>query len=52
LLWWELLLGSTVRLRRLGLIDNGGFEKNQIVTIASSDKGFETSDCGTWTRID
>jgi hypothetical protein len=34
-----------------GIITNGGFTKNQTVTISASDKGFETSSCGTWVKI-
>jgi hypothetical protein len=33
------------------IIANGGFSKNQTITISSSDAGFETKGCGTWTRI-
>lgn len=33
------------------IIVNGGFSKNQTVTISASDKGFETSSCGTWEKI-
>jgi hypothetical protein len=33
------------------IIANGGFSRNQTVTIQSSDTGFESSDCGSWTRV-
>jgi hypothetical protein len=33
-----------------GIIANG-LGANQIVTISSSDKAFETQDCGDWTRV-
>jgi hypothetical protein len=33
------------------IIANGGFSRNQTVTIQASDAGFETTRCGTWTRI-
>jgi hypothetical protein len=33
------------------IIVNGGFSRNQTVTISSSDKGFESRNCGTWHRI-
>jgi hypothetical protein len=33
------------------IIANGGFSRNQTITIASSDAGFETNGCGDWTRI-
>lgn len=33
------------------IIVNGGFTRNQTVTVSSSDKGFESSGCGTWHRI-
>ncbi len=32
------------------VIANGGFNANPTVTIASSDAGFETRGCGTWTK--
>ena len=33
------------------IIVNGGFNRNQIVTISSSDRGFESRSCGTWYRV-
>ena len=33
------------------IIANGGFEKNVIVQIQSSDKAFESSDCGDWEKV-
>jgi hypothetical protein len=33
------------------IIINGGFTRNQTVTISASDKGFESSNCGTWVKI-
>ena len=43
------------RLRGFGgtlddIIANGGFGANATVTIAASDAGFESSNCGTWTK--
>jgi hypothetical protein len=34
------------------IIVNGGFSRNQTVTIFSSDRGFESSRCGSWYRIE
>jgi hypothetical protein len=33
------------------IIANGGFSKNQTVTIQASDAGFETNGCGTWAKV-
>jgi hypothetical protein len=47
--YWARLRNFTGGLN--SIIANGGFSKNQTVTIQSSDTGFETRDCGTWERI-
>lgn len=33
------------------IIANGGFQKNVVVEILASDTGFESNNCGTWSRI-
>lgn len=34
-----------------GIIDNGVGAGQQVVTVAASDKAFETRGCGTWRRV-
>ncbi len=34
-----------------GIIVNGGFTTHQIVTIKRSDKAFQTSSCGSWSKV-
>jgi hypothetical protein len=44
--YWERLRNFKAGLN--SIIANGGFTKNQTVTIAASDAGFSTRGCGTW----
>jgi uncharacterized protein HemX len=47
--YWERLAGFSGDLD--DIIANGVAERNVTVTIAPSDVGFHTNDCGTWTKI-
>lgn len=47
--YWERLSGFSGDLD--DIIANGVAERNVTVTIAPSDVGFHTNDCGTWTQI-
>jgi hypothetical protein len=46
--YWERLSGFSGELRHIEANDVGGF--NNIVTIQSTDIGFSSSDCGSWTK--
>ena len=46
--YWARLSGFSGDLGHIEANDLGG--SNNILTIKSTDKGFETSDCGTWTK--
>lgn len=47
--YWERLRNFKGGLN--SIIANGGFTKNQTVTIAASDAGFSTRGCGTWQPV-
>ena len=47
--YWERLSGFSGELN--DIIANDVATRNPIVTIAPSDAGFNTSDCGTWKRV-
>lgn len=47
--YWARLSGWTGALTQI--IANGGFEPHQVMTISSTDAGFSSESCGTWTRI-
>ena len=46
--YWERLSGFSGEFKHIEANDVGVF--NNIVTIQSTDKGFSSSDCGTWTK--
>jgi len=46
--YWERLSGFSGELKHIEANDVGVF--NNIVTIQSTDKGFSSSDCGSWTK--
>ena len=47
--YWETLRSFDGGLN--SIIANDVMTKNPVVTIPSSAKGFDSSDCGTWTKI-
>jgi hypothetical protein len=47
--YWARLTGFTGDMGEI--IANGLADEQQIVTISSSDAGFEAKDCGTWTKV-
>ena len=47
--YWARLRGFSHQLK--DIIANGNTDKSAIVTVSARDKGFESSGCGTWTKI-
>jgi hypothetical protein len=47
--YWARLRGFSHQLK--DIIANNNTENGAVVSIASTDKGFESSGCGTWTKI-